>query len=101
MPRFVLIYRAATENAPVADGQEFAAWKDYLDNALADHAIDPGWPVREPARVLGRADGGTRLCGYSVIEAEDLDAAVKLAKHCPTLSANGGVEVGSLVMIER
>ena len=38
-------------------------------------------------------DGGSGITGYSVLKAESLEAAVKLAKGCPLLKAGGSVEV--------
>jgi hypothetical protein len=42
---------------------------------------------------------GTRLGGYTVITAADLDAAVALAARCPVLEHGGAVEVGELTLV--
>jgi hypothetical protein len=34
------------------------------------------------------------VTGYSIIEADSLDAAVELVKGCPILQSGGSVEVG-------
>ena len=33
------------------------------------------------------------VTGYSVVSADSLEAALEMAKGCPHLAANGGVEV--------
>ena len=33
------------------------------------------------------------VSGYSVVKADDLDAAVKLARGCPVLTGGGTIEV--------
>jgi len=39
----------------------------------------------------------TRIGGYSVVKAEDFDAALTLAEGCPGLEWGGGVEAGEFV----
>ena len=39
------------------------------------------------------------LGGYSLIEADDLDAALELTTGCPVLASGGGVEVGVVTNI--
>ena len=41
----------------------------------------------------------TELGGYSIVSADDLSAAVAIARSCPALSAGGGVEVGELTRL--
>jgi hypothetical protein len=52
--------------------------------------------VCEPSIVIGEAGPSTRLGGYSIVTADDLDAALSLAKSCPSIERGGGVEVGLL-----
>jgi len=42
----------------------------------------------------------SRLSGYSVVSADDLESAVTLAKGCPALRVGGGVEVGPVMEAE-
>ena len=49
-----------------------------------------------PRRRSSAGADGTRLGGYSLISAEDLEAAVTLAKDCPALAEGAGVQVGQL-----
>jgi hypothetical protein len=41
--------------------------------------------------------GGNPLSGYSLIEADSLDAAVQFAKGCPVLADGGSVEVAEAI----
>lgn len=95
MARFIFIYRAS--GGPSTDPAVLAAWQEFLGTTLGGRVIDPGWPVFEPACPVGTTSAGTRLAGYSVIEADDLPNAIALAQHCPTLSTGGGVDIGTLV----
>lgn len=97
MTRYILIYTADSETNP----GDFESWQRYLDEGLRGHVVDPGWPIMEASQSVGNTGPGTRLCGYSVIESDDLASAIELANGCPTLSSNGGVEVAPLAVISR
>jgi len=47
-------------------------------------------------RTLGKLDAETRLGGYSVVTAEDIDGAAALAAGCPAIQLGGGVEIGAV-----
>lgn len=61
--------------------------------------MDPGWPVFERATVLGEAGPSTQHGGYAIVTADDLQAAVAMAEHCPAIMRGGGVEVGLLTAL--
>lgn len=52
-------------------------------------------PAKPTATNGSISDGGGNnlLAGYTVIEAPNLDAAVKLAKSCPQLASGGSIQV--------
>ena len=93
MPTFLFSYRMPVDYQP---GRPDAAanWTAFLDG-MGDHVVDRGQPVSQTAE-LGECGAGTRLGGYSLISAEDLEAAVTLAKDCPALAEGAGVQVGQL-----
>ncbi len=73
-----------------------AAWGAWL-GGLGPAMLDMGNPFGPSASVSG--DGSVSegapsgLTGYSLLQADSLDAASKLAKGCPVLAAGGSVEV--------
>jgi hypothetical protein len=75
------------------------AWTRWF-NDLGHHLVDFGNPVFERTTV-GNCGNDTELRGYSVVAAEDIDAAVALAEGCPVLQDDGGVEVGVLTELDR
>jgi hypothetical protein len=93
MPKFVLSFRAST-NRTVSGAQE-AAWGEWF-GTIAGSIADFGNRVGE-ASSLGKIGEGTTLGGYTVINADDLESAVALAKGCPGLQHGGGVEVGTIM----
>jgi hypothetical protein len=100
MPTFLFSYRVP--NIPLqerlaemdasARAEAIARWNSWMES-LGASLLDRGNRVAD-ARKLGKCDGDTRSGGYSLVTAEDLEAAVALAKGCPGLEMGGGVEVG-------
>ena len=98
MPTFLLTYRAPKDYT--AGGPDtMAAWGTYFTE-LGSRLVDPGNPVFART-TLG--DCGTDLAplgGYSIVTADDLEAAVDLARGCPILTVAGGVEVGVITELD-
>jgi hypothetical protein len=96
MTKYVFSFRVPSEYAPGAEtAAEWQAWFGGMGSAL----VDVGNAVTDYAS-LGEVGGsGSRMVGYSVVSAEDIDAAVALAKNCPALRVGGGVEVGPVMEV--
>ena len=74
---------------------EWRAWFGGMGSAL----VDVGDAVTDYAS-LGEVGGSSsRMVGYSVVSAEDMDSALALAKDCPALQVGGGVEVGPVMEV--
>jgi len=67
---------------------------------MGSSLADLGEAVIDAAAVGEVASGTTRLAGYSVVVADDMDAALAIAKGCPALQAGGGVEVGTVMEVD-
>jgi hypothetical protein len=93
MAKFVFAYRAP-ENYTLGSADAKTAWSGWFA-AMGTQVTDIGKPVIE-ASALGSVGAGTQLGGYSIVTADDLEAAVALAKGCPFIEGGGGIEVGVL-----
>ena len=98
MANFLLVYKGVSP-PPASDeeGQKvMAAWMGWF-GAMGDAVVDGGNPISGSKSVASNgavSDGAASgLSGYSVLKADSLDAAAKLAKGCPHLAAGGSVEV--------
>ena len=92
MAKFVFSYRVARDYQPGAEsGRAWEAWFERVGSSR----VDTGHGV-VATRTLGRLDARTRLGGYSLVTAEDIDGAAVLAKRCPALQLGGGVEIGTV-----
>ena len=98
MSNYVLTFRGRADRTPDAD--EEAAWGQWFQE-LGSTVCDFGHRVGRVSALgsSGRETGTGRdvLTGYVVITANDLEAAVAVAKGCPGLAHGGGVEVGETV----
>jgi hypothetical protein len=61
--------------------------------------VELGRPVFERTAIGECSPARTELGGYSVVQAEDVDAAVAIARGCPYVAGDGGVEIGLLAEI--
>ena len=95
MPSFVFSYRVPHDYQP-GSPETAAAWRDFF-SSLGDGLADTGHAAIRSA-VLGDIGADTRLGGYSIVTADDLDAATQLAKGCPALGMGAGVEIGLLAV---
>jgi hypothetical protein len=93
----VLTYRTPPDDVGSPDA--LAAWDEWFDS-LGRSLIDRGNPVFA-RKTLGNCNAETTLGGYSLIKADDLQAAVALATGCPALNQGGGVEVGEPTILNR
>ncbi|CAG7645384.1 YciI family protein [Actinacidiphila bryophytorum] len=91
MANYVFSFRVPSDYRPDAGTPaQWRAWFGELGSAL----VDVGNAVTGYAS-LGEVGGsGSRMVGYSVVSADDMDSALALAKDCPALRVGGGVEVG-------
>jgi hypothetical protein len=67
---------------------------------MGAQVVDRGNPVFE-ARSLGNCGTDTTLGGFSLVTADDFEAAIALAQGCPFLQRGGGVEIGEVTILDR
>jgi len=95
MTTFLFTYRAPG-NYVRGTAEGVAAWTAWFDS-MGAAVVNIGNPVAESATVGDCGNSVLPLDGYSLVTADDLDAALTMAKGCPLVSRGGGVEVGSLL----
>jgi hypothetical protein len=97
MATFLFSYRMPKAYVP-GRPDAAAAWAAWFQEMGAS-VTDRGNPTFESVS-LGNCGDSTKLGGYSLITAEDLDTALNLAKGCPALQAGAGVEVGVITELD-
>jgi hypothetical protein len=97
MATYVFSYRNPKGYAPGPETR--ARWFDWFEG-MGDALVNIGQPVSSRSS-LGNCDSETtELGGYSMVTAPDLQAALAIAKGCPHLDRDGGVEVGELADLQ-
>lgn len=110
MTQFVLLYRNTPDArrdamaSPDKAQQVMRKWRAWFDEMNRNgHLKNIGQPLEEAGKVVR---GTSRMItdgpftetkdvvgGYSLIEASDLDEAVRIASGCPVMEHGGSVEV--------
>jgi hypothetical protein len=100
MAKYVFIYHAPmtpADAAPPTPEQMEAVMGEWMAWAgkVGDGMVDFGTPLAGGVRVsTGGTSPSTReVVGYSIIEADNLDAALELAQGHPHLNMPGGCEI--------
>jgi hypothetical protein len=102
MPNFLLVYHGGAMPQSEDEGARMMkAWMDWL-GGLGAAVVDEGNPVGKSKTVHpgGRVsdDGGSDpASGYSILKAQDIDAATAMAKDCPHLQAGGTIEIAQII----
>jgi hypothetical protein len=107
MQNFLFVYRGQpfdpSKMSPEQMQQSMARWMQWIEKGFAEGwLVDPGDALLPEGRVVDKnktvtdgpfVESKEIVGGYSVIKAETIDEAVKLAKGNPNLAEGGRVEV--------
>lgn len=101
MPNYLLAYHGgSTPEGEEAQAASLEAWNDWME-AVGEQLLDGGNPVGASQTVSADGSvaetGGDRVSGYSIIEADDIDAAIEIARGCPIIADGGSIEVAELI----
>ncbi len=97
MPTYLITNRVPDSFKPGPEA--FAAWTAWFDH-LGSHLEDRGNPAFT-CTALGTCGPDTSLGGYTLISADNLEAAIALAEVHPLMTRGGGVEIGELTLINE
>jgi hypothetical protein len=109
MAKFLFVYRSSgdayAKMSPEEMQQHHQKWATWIGEALQKGwMLEPGDALTQEGRVVkARAitdgpfvESKEVLGGYSIVQADTIDAASQLAKGCPGLALGGTVEVRPL-----
>jgi hypothetical protein len=96
MDVYLLVHRHPHDYVGTPDTK--ATWEAWF-RELGDALVDLGNPVLDDRSAVGEAGSGLPLGGYTLVEAESLAQAARLASGCPILGEGGAVEVGRLTPV--
>lgn len=100
MAQYIITYLGGDQpSSPEESKKHFAKYKEWL-SSLGDSAVSPANPLKNTNTVNpdGTVLSGstTSMSGYTIIEADSMDAALEVARACPFLDIGGSLEVSEL-----
>ena len=100
MSTFIFAYHGGKMPDSPEEGQKLMKrWQDWM-GGLGAALVEPGNPVGKSKTVSASGvtdDGGANpLSGYSIVEADSIEAAIEMAKGSPHLD-HGTIEIAPIV----
>ncbi|RZV48575.1 MAG: hypothetical protein EX270_13685 [Pseudomonadales bacterium] len=101
MTQYLIVYLGGDQPSSPEDGkQHFSKYMAWL-SSLGDSVISPANPLKNTSTVNAdgtvNTGGVTKMSGYTIVEADSMEAALTIAKDCPFLDIGGSLEVSELV----
>jgi len=101
MPNYIIAYYGGRKpESPEEGARHMAKWKAWV-GGLGDAAANPGTPLGKSRIVSSDGvsdDGGANpMSGFSVVDADSMEAAIEIAKACPFLDTGGTLEVAEMM----
>ena len=109
MAKFLFVYRGASDAAAKMTPEEMQKhlqkWEKWIGEAMQKGWMaDPGDALTPEGKVVNAkvvtdgpfVEAKEIVGGFSIVQADTLDAAAELAKGCPALLTGGKVEVRPL-----
>jgi len=101
--QYIITYLGGNQPSSPEEGkQHFAKYKDWL-SSLGESVVSPANPFKNTCTIQpdgSVTDGSTTsMSGYTIIEAESIEAAQAVAKACPFLDLGGSLEVSELMQM--
>jgi len=96
MSNFLLVFHGGSMPESQEEGAKvMKAWTDWFAE-IGDALVDGGNPASQTREIASNGSVTTVEAGptgYSIIKADDIDAAVKIAKGCPVLLGGASLQV--------
>ena len=101
MAQYIITYLGGDMPSSPEEGQKhFAKYREWLTK-MGDSVLSPANPLKDTSTI--KPDGSitpgstSAMSGFTVIEAESMDAALNAARNCPFLEIGGILEVSELM----
>ena len=103
MARFVFVYLGGTQpSSPEEARKHFDKYMEWLAS-LGESVLSPMLPLKDTHTVSTadgiREGGGSAMSGFTIIEADSMQAALAIAEACPFLEIGGSLEVSELMQM--
>jgi len=101
MPQYIFVYIGGEHPSNPEEGQKhFGKYQQWLAS-MGDAVVSPAIPFKDTHTVHpdNTIQPGTTslMSGLSIIKADSMDAALKVAQSCPFLEINGTLEISEMI----
>jgi len=101
MAKYMLVYLGGNHPETAEEGQKhFEEYRKWLIS-LGDSVVSAANPLKDTTVIHpdGTTEDGstTAMSGFSILEADTIEEAVKMCQNCPFLNIGGTLEVSELV----
>ncbi len=101
MPQYFITYLGGDQPSSPEEGKQYMLKYRAWLSSLGDSAVSPANPLKNTSTVNSdgtvTTGGTTSMSGFTIIEADSMEAAVLIAKGCPFLDIGGSLEVSELI----
>ena len=100
MAHYAIVYLGGEQpSSPEQGKRHFGEYMEWL-SSLGDSVVSPANPLKnthviDPNGIVTAGSSST-MSGFTIIEADSMEAALKTAKACPFLNIGGSLEVSEL-----
>ena len=101
MTQYVLAYIGGNHPTDPEEGAKHRAdWMAWVEG-LGDAVVNPGTPRSGTQSVTsgGVSASSSTMSGFSIVEADSIEAAIEMAKSCPFLDIDGTIDVSQVMQM--
>ena len=103
MSQYFIAYLGGNQPSSPEEGQKnFEKYKQWL-SSLGDSVVSPANPLKQTRTVSPdgsvSSESKTSMSGFTIIEADSMEAALSVATTCPFLEIGGSLEVSELIQM--
>ena len=103
MPQYFITYLGGDKPSSPEEGEQHMSKYRVWLSSLGDSAVSPANPLKDTNTV--NSDGTvttgstTSMSGFTIIQADSMQAALLIVKACPFLDVGGSLEVSELIQM--
>ncbi len=104
MNTYILVYLGGNQPTNEEEGKKhFEKYREWL-GSLGDSLVSPANPLKDTTVITpdGKVTPGstTEMSGFTVLQANSLQAAIEMSKTCPFLEIGGTLEVSEMMRMD-
>jgi hypothetical protein len=103
MAQYIIVYLGGEQPANAEEGQQhMEKYREWL-SSLGDAVISALNPLKDTHTISSKdyatPGSSTAMSGFTIIEANSLEAVLEMSKSCPFMDIGGTLEVSELMQM--